>query len=755
MSAHGWSITYPQMMGFGARALSVPGRGNVLCASAFVPFRLDDGDLVRPADWYEAVRAHGGDDAVPDAVAPLPRAELLVLGGVDPVAGEERECTIRCGGVEVDLLLRADPDEDGPLVLGPDAALWHERDNPEGRGGPEDRRRPLIVDRERPGQPVWLGPTSYLHPARQRRLGEPGEDASGGWPGDARAAALHDAHESFWVDGLFPRDPLRLDGVVERPIDVDLPPYRVEMTISRVTESEPLSEWFPLPARVHCVTVIPQAGLAAVFWRGTVELGEDILGENVVGLAAALEEAGAPERDHTELADIAAERWLRPELALDDRPLLPESLHDRVERPFDVPEGETIAARLGAAQEWAQGEMGLDHNPFAGQGGEHEELIAMAQAAVPAQGEMDPEKMREVADAVTARTKRLHEAAGFDDDMRPEARPVVERGAQLEEEVARRLSAPYQAPQEVTIAENLERHPTGVDAAEVLGRMAGARAQSPEAPLFWPPLSLAEAATFGEAVLGRLREGDLARHIDVSGAQVGDLPDMDPRLRPEPDEDAMYEWNGEPPPPAPTPGLAGTLERAHAVRDRRFDGLLAEETGWRGIVFERCVFEDVSFAQGEIENCEFVECTFARVNVAGVVFTDCRFESCVLGELAASETALGGLHVRGLHARGDDGQRVGPACGVLRGRALEPSEVAGRARDGRAVRWRRDRGRDADDDALGLRAVRGRDDAPGGGARARLHVRHVPQHRDAHLRLHGVPVRPLGVGERAGPTRWA
>lgn len=662
MSAHGWSITYPQVMAFGARALAVPGRGNVLCASAVIPFRLADGELVRPAEWYEAIRSWGGENAVPDSVAPLPGAELLLVGGVSPLAGEERDCTVRCGAASAELALRADPDGTEAWAMGADAAVWHETDNPEGRGGPGDPRRPLILDRNRPHRPVWLGPTSYLHPVRQRRLGTPAEDSVGGWPADAGGASFHDAHEAFWADGLFPGDPLRATGLVDGDIDVDLPSFRVDLVMCRMTDSEPFGGWQPVASRVHVVTLVARAGIGAMLWRGSVNLGADILGESVVALVAAVAEADAPVRDHEELADIAVTRWAEPERGLDDRPLLPESLHDRVETPFDPrPEGDVHAARLAAAQEWAVGETGLDENPFASGSGEQHEALDRMREALPGEGEPDLDRMGQIADEVLARGKKKHEKAGFTEEARPDERRAVVRGEDLDAEVERRLSLPYQAPREVTIAENLERYPTGVDSAEMLDRLAGVRADSPEAPLYWPAFELGEAVRFGERVLQRLGEGDLGRHIDVSGAQVGDPPEADPRLEGEPTEEDAFEWYGEKPPPIETPGTGNVLERRHAVRGRRLDGLLAEESGWRGIVFEDCEFAGTSFAHARVENCEFVRCRFERLNVAAAEFTDCRFEECGLKELMASDSIWRACAFRDCHVEqasfGESGMR--------------------------------------------------------------------------------------------------
>ncbi len=651
MSAHGWSITYPRVIAFGARALAVPGRGNVLCASAVLPFSLADGDLLEPAEWYEAIRSWGGENAVPDSVAPLPGAELLLLGGVSPVTGDGRDCTVRCGAAGAELSLRADPDGKAGWGMGAEAAVWHETDNPEGRGGPGDQRRPLILDRNRSHRPVWLGSTSYLHPARQRHLGTPPEDSSGGWPADASGASFHDAHEAFWADGLFPGDPLRATGLVDGDIDVDLPPYRVDLVMCRQTDDEPLGGWYPVASRVHVVTVVAQAGVGAMLWRGSVDLGADIMGESVVALVAGLSDADAPDRDHEELADIATTRWVEPERSLDDRPLLPESLHDRVQTPFDPdPAGDVHAARVAAAQEWAVAETGLGENPFASGDGAHHDVLAQMREAAPGDEAPDLDKMGEIADEVLARSKKKHEEMGFDAESRPDQHASELRGDALEAELERRLSLPYQAPREVTIAENLERYPTGVDPAEMLERLASMRADSPEAPLYWPAFELAEAVRFGERLLERLEEGDLGRHIDVSGVQVGDPPETDPRLEAEPSEEDAFAWGGEKLPPMETPGTLGTLERRHMVRGRHFDGLLAEESGWRGILFEDCTFEGTSLAHGRMENCEFVRCTFERVNAAAAEFTDCLFEACVLKELAAADSIWRACTFRECHA---------------------------------------------------------------------------------------------------------
>lgn len=635
MSNVGWSITYPQMIAFGVRALAVPVRGNVMCASAAIPFRLADGELVVPADWYSAVREYGGENAIPDGMAPLPGAELLVLGPVGPLPREPRECTVRCGPLERRLLLGADPEDDGARFLGADEAVWHERDNPVGRGEAGDVRAPLIRDRDHPERPIWLGPTAYDHPARQRRAGIPGEGSVGDWPADASAASLHDAHEAFWADGLFARDPLRLHGLVDVDVDVDLPPYHVSLAVCRG-----LADWHAVEARVHVVAVVPMAGIGAMIWRGVLDLGGDAMGEEVVAVVAALDDADAPARDPNDLAEVVMLRWQEPARALDDRPLLPPSLHHRVELPFDAAaEDSPHDASQAAAEAWALGEMGLDRNPY--------EDVPLAGNALAASAEEasrdaidDVDKLTEVADAIAEQARERHKAMGFG-DVAPEPHPTVARGDALGDEVERRLALPYQTPHELAVAANIRSVPSGLDADETLGKLAEARAQSPEAPLFWPALELAEAAYFGEQVLGRLGAGDLPRHVDISGAQVGDAPAADPRLGPPPDEEDMYVWDdGAKPPPLETPGTLAALERPHAVRHRRVDGLLAEETAWRGIVFEDCEFVDSSFAGARFENCEFLRCIWERVNVTAVAFVDCRFDACSLTDLVADAPVL-------------------------------------------------------------------------------------------------------------------
>ena len=180
------SLVFPRAIALGARPLTVPGSANVLVVSAFHAFRLADGAHVLPAAWYETVAGHAGADVVPDSMAPLPGAELLVLGAVPPLAGQTRKAVVRCGSLEGRVTLRRDPERpDAPFVPGVAAAVWHEDDNPEGRGGPDDERPALIVSDRDPVRPVWFGPTPFDHPLRLRRVGTPDAQSGAGWPRDA------------------------------------------------------------------------------------------------------------------------------------------------------------------------------------------------------------------------------------------------------------------------------------------------------------------------------------------------------------------------------------------------------------------------------------------------------------------------------------------------------------------------------------------------------------------------------------------
>jgi len=320
--SEGRTHVFPQTLIFGSRPLPAPGRGYVLCASAALPFRLDGGAPVKPGEWYEAVSKHGGRDIAPDAMAPLPGAELLILGSAPPPP-EECEVHIRCGGIRCELRVKPDPDaQEERHTLGPEAARWHEEDNPWGRGGPEDDREPLIVLAGRPERPVWFGTTPFAHPARTRLAGTSAKTDAGGWPEDAEPSILFEAHPAFWTESLHPGDPLRISGLPGCEIDFTLPAYRPNLASVRL----PDENWVAESVRIHTVAVLPSAGLGAVIWRASIDLGVDVLGEKVHALVFALEDLDEPAKDEEALGMIATERWLDSRHALDDRPLLPRSM---------------------------------------------------------------------------------------------------------------------------------------------------------------------------------------------------------------------------------------------------------------------------------------------------------------------------------------------------------------------------------------------------------------------------------------------
>ena len=589
--AEGRAFVYPQAIAFGARPLDVPGRGSVLCASAFFAFRLSDGERVRPADWYEAVSTHGGEGAIPDSMAPLPGAELLVLGALPPIDGTEREAFLSCGTISKHFTLYRDPDApQAPALAGPAVATWHAEDNPGGRGGPDDDRSPLIVDRQDAKRPLWLGPTPFDHPVRLRRIGVPDESSGAGWPAQADATVFHDAHDAFWGKALYPGEPLRSEGILSTQCIDRLPPYRISITSGRDD-----ARWIQESARVHCVTLIPGAGLAAMTWRAVIDLGDDVLGESVIALVAALEDAQTAPKDEWHWAGIAVERWEDPARALDDRPLLPAALAAAVTLPFaPPPEGDPIDARLDAAKEWMQRETGApEENPFADTAPKEAGLAdKMLEAASSDEEPPDANAIGDMAVAALAGAKRKHEAAGFPEPDPDKARTPVPRGPKLETEIADRLREPYQTRHEIEMAHRINAgaaQPT--DGRDVLSKLADVRIRSPNPPLLWPAMLQEDAVEFGNEISQRLRQADPERHIDISGAVV---------------------------------------EGEASFVGRRFNGLLAEETAWQGSEFTDCEFVDASFAGARFESCAFRDCMFERVNLSratleGDTFTRCTF----------------------------------------------------------------------------------------------------------------------------------
>ena len=598
--SEGRSLVYPQALAFGARLLSVPGCGAVLCASALLPFRLSDGECITPADWYGAVSAHGGPGAIPDSMAPLPGAEVLVLGVLPPVFGVSRRASLRCGSITRRFVLYSDPGApDVPLLADPSAALWHDADNPAGRGGPDDERPPLIVDEAAPERPLWLGPTPFDHPVRLRRVGVPDEYSGTGWPAGAQATALHDAHDAFWAETLHPGERLAWEGLSEHALETYVPRYRVSIASGRLD-----GRWIEEVTRIHCVTLIPAADLAAVIWRAAIDLGDDVLGESVGALVAALEDAASPVKDAQHWGGIAADRWQDPVLALDDRPLLPAALAAAVVLPFSTSGGEDpMDARRAATEAWIREEAGLpEENPFESATPEEANLAEKARAAIAGDHPPDANAVEALAGAALAAAKRRHEEAGFDEPSAERQRKPVTRGLQLDAETDRRLSTPYCTPHEVAVAHQIRSNAaTALDPGEILGRITDARIQNPTPPLLWPALNEVEGARFGEKLAERLAEGALGRHIDVSGAII----------------------------------IAGSEPRA--ISGRRLDGLLAEETTWRETHFVNCTLTASSFAGARFEGCEFRDCTFDRVNLSRATLTGCTFRGCTFSDLQLAE----------------------------------------------------------------------------------------------------------------------
>ncbi len=606
--SEGRTLVYPQALACGARPITLPGGRNVLCASVILPFRLSSGEPIKPADWYEAVTMHGGPAAMPDSMAPLPGAEVMLLGALPPVVEESREAFLRCGQAIRNFVLYRDPEApDTPPATGTEAAVWHEQDNPVGRGGPDDDRIPLIVDSEHPQTPLWLGPTPFDHAVRMRRIGIPDESSGTGWPPDADPSALHDAHDAFWARSFHAGDPLTLTGLSNKDVDTTLPLYRVAMASARL----PDGRWVSETARIQCVTLIPAADVAAVIWRAAINTGDDILGEKVGALVVALEDIDGPVRDEQDLAEIAVDRWLDPVHAVDDRPLLPAAMAASVQLPFGpLPSDDPIAQRHAAAESWMREEMGAqDVNPFAP---EQAAIADQAQQSITEDAPPDANAVGEMATAALAASKRRHAEAGFK-EIDPEApREPIERGAKLDAEINERLARPYRAPHEVTIAAQIAANASqSMDAKGVLEKLAQARVQNINAPLFWPALNEQEATRFGDEIVNRLSESDFDRHIDISGAIIGTGP-------------GASAATGE--------ASSGTI-----ISGRNLDGLLAEETVWRGVEFENCELRDASLSGAHIENCVFRDCTIERTNLSRTKLTDNQFKNCEIRDLNARE----------------------------------------------------------------------------------------------------------------------
>ena len=624
------SLVFPSAIALGARPLTVPGGGNVLVVSAFHAFRLSDAAHVRPSTWYETVADHAGPEAVPDTMVPVPGAELLVIGKVPPVDGDTRKASLRCGALLREVVLAHDPDAPAePFVAGFAAAAWHEEDNPGGRGGPDDDRPALILNPNDPEQPVWLGATPFDHPMRLRRVGTPDADSGAGWPGDADPAALYEAHESFWCDSFSPGDPLACAGLGPT-LDRQLPPYRITITSGRED-----GRFLVEPARIHGVTLIPAADVGAVFWRVAIDVGDDMLGESIQALVAALEDVDAPTRDEEHWGRIAVDRWLEPSTAMDDRPLLPAALAATVSVPFAMADDDPMKARHAAAEDWVKGEVGMgETNPF----GElaPDEQTGLAEQAIEASEDdaapPDANEIDAIATAALAAGKARHAEAGFKERDADEQRAPEVRGPRLAREIDERLSGPYRSERDRTVVDAIRKHGQDeMDPDEIMEKMASARQINPDGPVPWPPLNDEEGRTFGDAVYRHLGGADPVRHIDIAGAIVATE-----RI------DAAVDGDDR------------------RLTGRRFDGLFAEDTVWErvtfsdcvftasshcrarftGCVFTGCEFRETNLSKAEFAGCVFVDCTFADLRVIEPTWYDGRFEGCAFEDVSLSNVAM-------------------------------------------------------------------------------------------------------------------
>ena len=594
-------MVFPRAIALGARPLTVPGGKNVLVASASYAFRLSDGARVEPSAWYETVAGHAGPLAVPDPMVPLPGAELMVLGAVPAVDDRTRRASVRCGVLARSVILFRDPEHPGdPFVPDPEAAIWHEEDNPKGRGGPDDDRPVLIVAEHDPDVPVWFGPTPFDHPLRLRAVGTPDGASGTGWPIDASADVFHDAHPAFRADSFSPDDPLAFEGLGQADVDSRVPPYRIAITSGRED-----GRFLVEPARIHAVTLIPSAGIGAVFWRACIDLGTDILGEGIHALIAALEDVDSPPKDAEHWGRIAANRWLEPHNALDDRPLLPRALAATVALPFAMSDTDPMKERHAAADAWMKAEVGMgEKNPF-GELAPDEHLSMADNVIETSEGDAEPPDINaidEMASSVLAAGRRRHEEAGFKEPDPDDQREPEVRGDQLEAEIRQRLSGPYQSVRDRDIVNTIREHEVeGVDADAVMQKLAHARRISPDPQLAWALLDDDESRRFGDAFCDAMEQQSPGRHVDVAAAAI----------------------------------VAGPEKRR--ISGRRFEGLFAEYTVWKGVVFSECEFLESSFCQAKFNDCEFRECRIRDTNLSGAELAGCRFVGCSFANLRIVE----------------------------------------------------------------------------------------------------------------------
>ncbi len=658
----GKSLVFPQAIALTHRPVDVPGRGMVLCVSAFLPFRLSDGEPISTMDWYTILSEHGGDNAVPDSMSPLPGAEVVVVGKLPPVVEEYRKASIQCGSLVKNFTLYADPENpNAPIIADPSAAVWHKEDNPDGRGGPDDKRKPLIISDDAPDDPIWLGVTPYDHPVRMRRIGIPDVASGVGWPSSADPSVLYDTHSAFWsVNGFHPGELLEIKGLSEHDQSLHLPRYRIVFTSRCVNR-----DWALESSRIHCVMLLPSQDAGSVIWRASIPLGDDTLGESVVILVAALEDADAPMKEDAaeHWARIVMERWEFPDRALDDRPLLPAKLAAAVVLPLALGSeaNAEFEQRRQDTEDWLRNEYDIpEDNPF--ESAAPDEVSSLSDKIgdiAGADGDESPKVldtagMGDIADKVIGLSKRRHLDAGFEEPTPEQQRESVVRGSRLSPEIKTRLLKPYKTEREVALAQQLDEHASGkMDSKDVLESITKARIISNDPPLYWPAMIEEEAIKFGDKVFEHLSEENLERHIDISAAKViGETRD-----------DGSYERN---------------------ISSRRLDGILAEESEWRRIEFSNCEFIGSTFAKGQFENCQFNDCIFRETNLSEVLLSnslfenctfnglnlsdpmwhDCKFNNCVFDDVILSESAMYRLEFSGGHWK--DVQILDGTIGLLK-----------------------------------------------------------------------------------------
>ena len=650
------------VVGIGTRALDVPRGRRVLCVSCILAFRIKDAVPLDPRDWYAAVASHAGATAIPDSTAPLPGAEVLVLGPVGPVSEALSRARLAfSGGFDVELVLRSDAADPspGPVVRADfERAVLHPEHNPQGRD-PDDEPPPAVLLARDAEQPVWLGSTPFDHPLRVRAAGNFADfQQSRGWPSDADPWVLGEAHPLFRCERIDPGATLTLEGLFPDAVlrELRVPPYRIALTAAWRAE-----EFRSETMRIHTLAVIPAAGVAAAIWRSPIPLSEgDGIGEEIGALIVGVEDAAATPHDADHWAQIAMRRWVDPEEGLDDRPLLPPSLSHTVTLPFAPPgPDDPLVARHAAAQAWAKDQAGFaGDNPFAERTPPAQSAIEEAQA-IDAREDEAPSAaaMEGVADAALALARERHRAAGFDPEARPPATDPLPRGARLAAEIAKRLRAPFQSESEQRLAEATEHLRPELDALggapskeEPVERIARVRTTSPVPVLMWRPMPDEEAARFGAAFVASLAERAPLPFLDISGAHI-------------------------------VPSASGDSERGHdaeeglTISSESFERLLAEHLRVDHVTFVDCDFTDATLCGADFSHCAFVRCRFVRTNISKASFAYSRFIDSPWSDLRIVEPTWGETRFKGCEWSGVQASDVAASDLVFEGGSLEDVQI--------------------------------------------------------------------------------